>query len=433
MGLGWKIVRWTVTGIVALVALGIVTVIVVTHTVWFRDFARQKVNATLAGTLKGQLVVGKIEGTIWGDLILEDVTLIYHGDRIAHLDRLRVSYGILSILSKTIDLTHLDISGLEIDAKQSAQGNWNAIEALASAHPAAPTESVGKSSFRVLVREVSLDHAAFHITRSNGDSYAFEDSGLGGSVYILKEGMRGIIDMVMQRFFSSEFVAGGNPGVSSVRTVILSTNPMGYANCCSALRDFDGTESLGKIRAKTLVISGDRDVATPFKGHGEVLTREIPGACIMHLSAAHISNLEAPRAFTSALLEFLRPAMTNSLEAGFEVRREVLGNEHVDRAIASTNDFNREFQNLITTYAWGTIWTRPGLDHHTRCLLVLAMMASLGRWEEFRMHVRAGLQHGLETCELKEVLLQVAIYAGVPAANTGFHIAEEELKNRKVP
>ena len=86
---------------------------------------------------------------------------------------------------------------------------------------------------------------------------------------------------------------------------------------------------------------------------------------------------------------------------------------------------------LITRYAWGSIWTRSGLDHRTRRLLVLVMMASLGRWEEFRMHVRAGLAHELELCDLKEALLQTAIYAGVPSANTGFHIANEEIEKAK--
>jgi alkylhydroperoxidase/carboxymuconolactone decarboxylase family protein YurZ len=108
-----------------------------------------------------------------------------------------------------------------------------------------------------------------------------------------------------------------------------------------------------------------------------------------------------------------------------------LGEGHVDRSIATTNDFNREFQELITRYAWGTIWTRPGLDRRTRRLLVLATMASMGRWEEFRLHVRAGLIHELEPCDLKEALLQTAIYAGVPAANTGFHIASEEIEKLK--
>ena len=115
-------------------------------------------------------------------------------------------------------------------------------------------------------------------------------------------------------------------------------------------------------------------------------------------------------------------------EEGMKVRREVLGDEHVDRSMERATEFTREFQELITRYAWGTIWTRPGLDVRTRRLLVLAMMAALGRWEEFRLHVSSGLSHGLETSDIKEVLLQTAIYAGVPVANTGFYIAQEELE-----
>jgi 4-carboxymuconolactone decarboxylase len=129
------------------------------------------------------------------------------------------------------------------------------------------------------------------------------------------------------------------------------------------------------------------------------------------------------------LLGFLLPqTAADTLDAGAAIRRAVLGDAHVDRAAAATNDFNSEFQELITRYAWGSIWTRPGLDVRTRRLLVLVMMASLGRWEEFSMHVRTGLEHELEPCDLREALLQTAIYAGVPAANTGFHLAAEVMQ-----
>jgi len=113
------------------------------------------------------------------------------------------------------------------------------------------------------------------------------------------------------------------------------------------------------------------------------------------------------------------------------VRRLVLGDDHVDRAIASTTEFTRDFQDLIARYAWGAIWTRPGLDLRTRRLLVLAITAALGRWEEYRLHVRTGLPRELEWCDLEEVLLQTAIYAGVPAANTGFQLAIEESSKIK--
>jgi 4-carboxymuconolactone decarboxylase len=112
-------------------------------------------------------------------------------------------------------------------------------------------------------------------------------------------------------------------------------------------------------------------------------------------------------------------------DLGLRTRRSVLGDGYVDRALARRNDFNGEFQDLITRYAWGEIWTRPGLDQRTRRLLVLAMMVALGRHEEFKLHLRAAIEHGAAKDEIKEVLLQAAIYCGVPAANTAFHLAEE--------
>jgi 4-carboxymuconolactone decarboxylase len=101
-------------------------------------------------------------------------------------------------------------------------------------------------------------------------------------------------------------------------------------------------------------------------------------------------------------------------------RREVLGDEHVDNAIANTTEFTADFQDLITRYAWGEIWTRPGLEEETRRLIVLAITAALGRWEEFDLHGRAALEAGVSPDRIKELLLQTAIYAGVPAANTAF-------------
>src|ERR671936_2203393 len=110
------------------------------------------------------------------------------------------------------------------------------------------------------------------------------------------------------------------------------------------------------------------------------------------------------------------------------VRREVLGEEHVDAAAARTNDFTREFQDLITRYAWGEIWTRPGLDRRTRSCMTLIALVALGRFDELPMHVRAALRIGLTREELKEVFLQSAIYCGVPAANTAFHVAQRALE-----
>ncbi len=132
----------------------------------------------------------------------------------------------------------------------------------------------------------------------------------------------------------------------------------------------------------------------------------------------------------------------NRYQQGMKIRRAVLGDAHVDRALAATTDFNREFQDFITRSAWGEIWTRPGLPRHTRSLLTLAMMIALNRGDEFRMHVKAAFNNGVTRDQIKEVLLQSAIYCGVPAANSAFHIAaelfqemdrEEEIDHRKKP
>jgi 3-oxoadipate enol-lactonase/4-carboxymuconolactone decarboxylase len=244
---------------------------------------------------------------------------------------------------------------------------------------------------------------------------------------VLQQGIRAIEEAVMQRFFSARTLQSGNPAAESIRTVLLATSPAGYAGCCAAIRDMDHRPLLGGIATPTLVIGGDLDISTPWAGHGDVLAAGIPGARAVQMAAAHLSNVERPSGFSTALFDFLLPGTpADPLTAGFAIRRAVLGDAHVDRAIAGTTELTRDFQELITRYAWGTVWTRPGLDARVRRLLVLAMTASLGRWEEFRLHVRTGLAAELEPADLKEVLLQVAVYAGVPAANSGFHIVAEE-------
>jgi 4-carboxymuconolactone decarboxylase len=122
-------------------------------------------------------------------------------------------------------------------------------------------------------------------------------------------------------------------------------------------------------------------------------------------------------------------------EEGMKVRRKILGDAHVDRANAKTTSLNRDFQELIVRYGWGEIWTRPGFDHRTRRILVLGTMMGLGRWEEFRMHLRAALEDQMSIADIKEIFLQQAIYCGVPITNTAFHHLQdiiEELQAKGV-
>ena len=116
-------------------------------------------------------------------------------------------------------------------------------------------------------------------------------------------------------------------------------------------------------------------------------------------------------------------------DQGLKVRRKILGDAHVDKALKSRTKFTEDFQDFLTRYAWGEIWTRPGLPKETRSLITLAMLVALNRHDEFRMHVRAALNNGVSEEQIREVLLQSAIYCGLPAANTAFHIAQEVISD----
>lgn len=124
---------------------------------------------------------------------------------------------------------------------------------------------------------------------------------------------------------------------------------------------------------------------------------------------------------------------TERYDRGMVVRRAVLGDTHVDRTLAKRNEFNSDFQELITRYAWGEIWSRPELSRHTRSLLTIAMMVALNRPDEFRLHLRGAFNNGVTQDEIKEVLLHCAIYAGVPAANSAYHMAEEVFAQMHPP
>lgn len=252
---------------------------------------------------------------------------------------------------------------------------------------------------------------------------------------IRAEGIGAIVEAVLGRFFSDTFRVRRPDVVETVRTGMLAQSVDGYCGCGAAIRDMALMERLSAIVAPTLVVTGAQDLATPYAGHGEKIVQALPGARHVEIGGAHLPSLEAPAALAGAVCDFLREvrrgggvraAKDTLFEAGLETRRQVLGDAWVDRSLARRTAFTADYQAMITRYAWNEIWGRPGLDHRTRRLLVLAICASLARWEEFRLHVRAGLEQGGFTQEeLKEVLMQTAIYAGVPAANTAFTEAAE--------
>jgi 3-oxoadipate enol-lactonase / 4-carboxymuconolactone decarboxylase len=243
-------------------------------------------------------------------------------------------------------------------------------------------------------------------------------------------GVEAIADAAMARYLSAEFSATHADRAATVRRTLLSTQ--GYAGAAAAVRDGELLGRLASIKAPTLVVSGNRDVSTPFAPHSQALLAAIVGSASVRIDAGHLAPLEAPHALAQAIHTFLstgdeaRRAAQVLYEAGLRNRRRVLGDEWVDRALANRTSFDAEFQEMITRIAWQEVWGRAGLDERTRRLLVVAVTASLGRWEEFTLHTRAGLTQGsFSRDELKEVLMQMAIYAGVPAANTAFRHAQQ--------
>jgi len=252
------------------------------------------------------------------------------------------------------------------------------------------------------------------------------------------KGMSAIVDLALRRFLSESFRAAHPEIVATLKSGLLSIDPKGYVGCCAAIRDMDLLKALPQIRVPTLIISGTRDVSTPFDEHGARIAQTIRGAQTVMLDTAHLACLEASSAFAGAVAEFIdavldegkmRSALKVAYEGGLATRRKILGDSWVDHTLATRTDFNADYQAMITRIAWNEIWSRPGLDQRTRRLLVLALTAALSRWEEFRLHLRAGLEQGGFTLdEVKETLMQTAIYAGVPAANTAFTEAAAALQ-----
>ena len=252
-------------------------------------------------------------------------------------------------------------------------------------------------------------------------------------------GMASLTDAVMARWFPAAVRAANPAYLATVRAMFETLDPQGYAGCCMAIAALDVADKLGGITLPTLVVVGSLDEATPPATGGEPIAAAINGARLASLPTGHISPLERPDALAALLAEFLEPLFQppgNALDAGraalFDAgianRRAVLGDAYVDRALAKQGGFAWEFQQFITRFAWSEVWGRPGLDHRTRRIIVLAITLALGRWEEFRLHTRASLeQNGLTEDEVREVLIQAAIYAGVPGANTAFAITDEIL------
>lgn len=244
---------------------------------------------------------------------------------------------------------------------------------------------------------------------------------------VAQGGMAAVAEAVMERWVLDQSL----PSSRALRRMLLRTDPVGYAGCAAALRDTRGADVLGRVTCPATVVVGDKDVSTP-PAAAQAVRDAIPGSEFIAIAdAAHIPTFEREAAVTRALLAHMArmaPAPGSSAsEAGSAVRRAVLGEDHVARSDAATAALDAPFREFILEGVWGRVWTRPGLARRDRSLLCIAMLAALGHEDELRLHVRATRNTGVTEEEIAEVLLQVAAYAGVPAANSALKVAKATL------
>lgn len=234
---------------------------------------------------------------------------------------------------------------------------------------------------------------------------------------VRREGVAWLAENAPSRWFT--------PGFTVPRLVAdqRTADPEAYAACCDALAAFDLRDRLGEISVRTLLIAGRQDVATP-PSHLREIADAAPAATLVELpGAAHLAPAQCPEAVLTAL----RAHLDGGARRGMAVRREVLGDAHVDRAQARQTPFTARFQDFISRYAWGEIWTDPTLSRRERSMITLTALVAHGHYEELAMHVRAARRNGLTPEEIGAVLLQTAVYCGVPAANSAFAAAQRVL------
>jgi 3-oxoadipate enol-lactonase/4-carboxymuconolactone decarboxylase len=235
------------------------------------------------------------------------------------------------------------------------------------------------------------------------------------------EGTESVVAGSIERWFAPGFLERRPQAAGALLAALRATDPESYAYACEALALFDVREELSRIEQPVLAVAGAHDKPTPVAGLRLIADEVLDGRLVVLDDVAHLAPAELPDGVATLLDGHFGD------DRGLAVRRAVLGDAHVDRSQAGTTEFTRDFQDYITAYAWGGIWTRPGLDRRSRSMITLTALVALGHQEELAMHVRAARTNGLTDDEIKEVLLQTAVYCGVPAANTAFRIAQKVL------
>ncbi|MBC9724314.1 3-oxoadipate enol-lactonase [Streptomyces sp. TRM68367] len=272
---------------------------------------------------------------------------------------------------------------------------------------------------------VGLHLAAHHPERVSSLAVICSSAHFNGSkpweeraALVRREGLAGLAESANARWFTPGFT------VPELVADHRDADPAAYAACCDALAAFDLRDRLASVTAPTLLVAGREDPATP-PAHLREIADAVPGAALVEIpGASHLAPAQCPQAVLAAL----RAHFGGGAGRGMEVRREVLGDAHVDRAQARQTPFTARFQDFISRYAWGEIWTDPTLTRRERSMITLTVLVAHGHYDELAMHVRAARRGGLTPEEIGAVLLQTAVYCGVPAANSAFAVAQRVLE-----
>ncbi|MGV9452952.1 bifunctional 3-oxoadipate enol-lactonase/4-carboxymuconolactone decarboxylase PcaDC [Streptomyces sp. NPDC003635] len=302
-------------------------------------------------------------------------------------------------------------------------------------------------------------------------------------VIVRTNGLDPIARTSPERWFTQGFAAAQPAITDWAVQMVRTTDPGCYIAACEALASFDVRGELTEVGVPTLVLVGSDDQVTG-PAEARTLVAGIPDARLAVVpGASHLVPVEQPAAVTDLLVRHfstawqpahdsstgqvaipaavkpvlpqapvapLQPAPIAEIapavvpaplgggrpdpyDAGIKVRREVLGDAHVDRALAQADEFSGDFQEFVTRYAWGEIWDRPGLDRRSRSCVTLTALVAGGHLDELAFHTRAALRNGLTPTEIKEVLLQAAVYCGVPAANSAFTVAQQVIREETTP
>lgn len=331
---------------------------------------------------------------------------------------------------------------------------------------------VGCSLGGAMGARLALDHptrVTSLVLIASAPRFDTADSWRQRGVVVRTNGLGAIASGVPERWFTSEFAAVQTAITDWAVQMVRTTDPGCYIAACEAFAGFDISGELGRVSAPTLVVAGAEDRLTP-PAEARALVAGIPDARLALVpGSAHLVPVEQPARVTELLVHHLATAWrelptsrslpyptgaagedalasavaelpageptvaADPYETGMKNRREMLGDGHVETALAEAGEFGADFQEFVTRYVWGEVWARPGLDRTTRSVVALAALTAGGHRDALAAHTRAALRNGLTPAEIREVLLQVAVHCGVPVANAAFDVARRVIEEETTP